>query len=181
MDWILSVTTLLVNSGLGWSGGKPWMWCLHALNAVAWIGYSLSIKQYGLLPLSIFTIAVDILSAWRANISFQRTRGRRAQRITVNRMSPKPGLSPGVPTRAAELDRSADRLMVTVEIDYDDYDILRRAGDGNVRMGVRRVLAAVRNIAKRTVRGDPYVSEYANRVLRRYSSAEPVNAVDAGG
>lgn len=63
----MSVTTLLVNSGLGWSKGKPWMWCLHAINAAVWIAYSLAIKQYGLILLSVITIVVDLLSAWRAN------------------------------------------------------------------------------------------------------------------
>ncbi len=65
MDWILSVTTLLVNSGLGWTRGKSWMWILHAINAAVWIVYSLAIKQYGLILLSVITIAVDLFSAWR--------------------------------------------------------------------------------------------------------------------
>lgn len=65
MDWILSITTLLVNSGLGWTKGKSWMWILHAINAAIWIAYSLAIKQYGLILLSIITIVVDLLSAYR--------------------------------------------------------------------------------------------------------------------
>jgi hypothetical protein len=67
MDWFLSITTLLVNSGLGWTKGKSWMWCLHAINATIWIIYSLAIKQYGLILLSVITIVVDLISAWRIN------------------------------------------------------------------------------------------------------------------
>ena len=71
MDWFLSITTLLVNSGLGWAKGKPWIWCLHAVNAAVWIAYSLAIKQYGLILLSVITIVVDLLSAWRSNKRLQ--------------------------------------------------------------------------------------------------------------
>ena len=66
MDWVLSVTTLLANSALGWTRGAAWMWLLHALNAAVWIVYAVSIRQYGLILLSVVTIAVDIVSAWRA-------------------------------------------------------------------------------------------------------------------
>jgi hypothetical protein len=66
MDWFLSVTTLLANSGLGWTKGKAWMWCLHAANAAVWIVYALAIEQYGLILLSVITIVVDLISAWRA-------------------------------------------------------------------------------------------------------------------
>lgn len=65
MDWLLSVTTILVNSGLGWIKGKWWMWGLHAVNAAAWIIYALLIKQYGLIFLSATTVVVDLISAWR--------------------------------------------------------------------------------------------------------------------
>lgn len=71
MDWFLSITTLLVNSGLGWTKGKPWMWLLHALNAAVWIAYSLIIKQYGLILLSVVTIVVDLLSALQTNKRLQ--------------------------------------------------------------------------------------------------------------
>lgn len=64
MDWILSVTTYLVNSGLGWSRGARWMWFLHAINALAWIGYAIYIKQYGLILLSVITIVTDIVSGF---------------------------------------------------------------------------------------------------------------------
>lgn len=67
MDYILSITTLLVNSGLGWTKGKAWMWYLHAVNAGVWIIYALAIKQYGLILLSVITIGVDLLSAYREN------------------------------------------------------------------------------------------------------------------
>ncbi len=66
MDWFLSVTTLLVNSGLGWTKGKNWMWALHAVNAAVWIVYAWLIQQYGLIPLSIVTIGVDLVSGWKA-------------------------------------------------------------------------------------------------------------------
>lgn len=67
MDWFLSITTLLVNSGLGWTKGKPWMWILHSINAFVWIVYALIIKQYGLVLLSVVTIIVDIASAWKSS------------------------------------------------------------------------------------------------------------------
>ena len=62
MDWLLSITTVLVNSNLGWSKGARWAWLIHALNAVLWIGYAVWIKQYGLILLSGITIVVDLLS-----------------------------------------------------------------------------------------------------------------------
>ena len=65
MDWILSVTTLLSNSALGWTKGARWMWLLHALNALLWIVFAVYIKQYGLILLSFFTILVDIISAYK--------------------------------------------------------------------------------------------------------------------
>ena len=63
MDWFLSITTLLANSGLGWTKGARWMWLLHAANAALWIVYALMIKQYGLILLSVVTIVVDIASS----------------------------------------------------------------------------------------------------------------------
>ena len=66
MDWVISITTLLANAGLGWSKGKYWMWLLHAVNATLWIAYSYSIKQNGLILLSIVTVLVDLVSAYRA-------------------------------------------------------------------------------------------------------------------
>ena len=65
MDWFLSISTWLVNSGLGWTRGKRWMWVIHAVNAAIWIVYALHIKQYGLILLSVVTIATDLISAWR--------------------------------------------------------------------------------------------------------------------
>jgi hypothetical protein len=65
MDWFLSVSTLLANSSLGWFKGRYWIWLLHAVNAFVWIVYALAIKQYGLIMLSVFTIAVDLISAYR--------------------------------------------------------------------------------------------------------------------
>ena len=66
MDWLLSIFTVLVNSGLGWTKGARWMWILHAVNAVVWIGYAISIKQYGLILCSAITIVIDTISAFNA-------------------------------------------------------------------------------------------------------------------
>lgn len=65
MDWFLSITTLLVNGNLGWSRGARWAWLVHAVNAAIWIVYAVAIEQYGLIALSVVTIAVDLISAWR--------------------------------------------------------------------------------------------------------------------
>ena len=65
MDWILGITTLLVNSGLGWTKGAWWMWIIHAINAGLWIGYSAITKQYGFILLSGITIIVDVISMAR--------------------------------------------------------------------------------------------------------------------
>lgn len=65
MDWILSVTTWLVNSGLGWTKGARWMWFVHAANAVLWIAYAIWIQQYGLILLSGITIVTDVISGAR--------------------------------------------------------------------------------------------------------------------
>jgi hypothetical protein len=65
MDWILSVTTLLVNSGLGWAKGHYFMWLTHAVNAMVWILYAITIEQYGLIALSAATILIDMVSASR--------------------------------------------------------------------------------------------------------------------
>lgn len=65
MDWLLSITTYLVNSGLGWTKGKSWMWIIHALNATAWIFYAINIHVYGLILLSALTIITDIISAFK--------------------------------------------------------------------------------------------------------------------
>ena len=66
MDWFLSAFTFFVNSGLGWFEGAWWAWGLHAVNATVWIFYAISIEQYGLIPLSGVTIAVDLLSGYRS-------------------------------------------------------------------------------------------------------------------
>ena len=65
MDYILMVTTLLVNMGLGWSKGAGWMWLLHALNAGLWIGYTLQTGQMGFVWLSVITLALDLASAFK--------------------------------------------------------------------------------------------------------------------
>ena len=65
MDWILSITTILVNSGLGWARGAKWMWVLHAINAAVWIVYAYLINQYGLILLSVVTIIIDLVSAYK--------------------------------------------------------------------------------------------------------------------
>ncbi len=66
MDWILAVTTLLVNSNLGWMKGRPLAWVLHAGNAGAWIGYAYVTEQWGFVVLSAVTVAIDLVSGWRA-------------------------------------------------------------------------------------------------------------------
>lgn len=66
VDWFLSITTLLSNSGLGWAKGVWWMWLIHAINAGIWIIYAVSIEQYGLIVLSCATIAIDIISCLKS-------------------------------------------------------------------------------------------------------------------
>jgi len=39
------------------------MWFIHAANASLWILYAVWIEQYGLILLSIVTIATDVISA----------------------------------------------------------------------------------------------------------------------
>ncbi len=65
MDWLISITTLLANAGLGWARGRAWMWRLHAVNAFVWVLYAWSIHQYGLIALSVATIVIDLVSARR--------------------------------------------------------------------------------------------------------------------
>lgn len=62
----LGLSTLLVNSGLGWTKGKWWMWLIHAANAAAWQAYVVATGQWGLTVLNVVTIVVDIISAYRA-------------------------------------------------------------------------------------------------------------------
>ena len=63
MDYVLMVTTLLVNMGLGWSRGAGWMWLLHAANAGLWIAYTLQTGQMGFVWLSVVTLILDLVSA----------------------------------------------------------------------------------------------------------------------
>lgn len=65
MDWIISVTTLLANSGLGWARGAWWMWLLHACNGAFWIAYSIMTQEYGLILVAAGTIVVDVGSLIR--------------------------------------------------------------------------------------------------------------------
>jgi hypothetical protein len=69
MDWVLSITTLLANWGLGYSKGKVWMWILHAVNGAFWIVYSILIQQYGLIVLSIATVVIDIITAIKMKVN----------------------------------------------------------------------------------------------------------------
>lgn len=62
MDWVLSITTVLTNSALGWAKGVWWSWALHALNAVLWIGFAIYLNKYGLILLSAVTILLDVIS-----------------------------------------------------------------------------------------------------------------------
>lgn len=67
MDWILGITTLVVNTGLGIAKGAWWMWGIHAINAaVFWNWYVLSTEQYGLILLNCTTAIVDIYFGARA-------------------------------------------------------------------------------------------------------------------
>jgi hypothetical protein len=66
MDWALSITTLLVNAGLGWTRGAWWMWIVHSVNGAAWIIYASIIGQYGLIIVGLGTVIIDIPSAIRA-------------------------------------------------------------------------------------------------------------------
>ena len=66
MDWFLSISTLLVNSALGWTKGRWWMWLLHAVNAAVWIAYAVAIEQHGLILLSFATIGIDLVSGFRS-------------------------------------------------------------------------------------------------------------------
>lgn len=52
----------MANSGLGWTKGARWMWFFHAANASLWILYAVWIEQYGLILLSVVTIATDVIS-----------------------------------------------------------------------------------------------------------------------
>ena len=67
MDWFLGVSTLIVNANLGWAKGAPWAWLVHALNASLWIWYSYKIGQYGFVLLSVVTVILDIVCAWRSH------------------------------------------------------------------------------------------------------------------
>lgn len=66
-DWMIGITTIVVNTLLGVKKGVWWMWLLHFLNAaVLWNWYVLDTGQYGLLPLNIVTAIVDVYFGARA-------------------------------------------------------------------------------------------------------------------
>lgn len=65
MDWLLSITTLLANSNLGWSRGAAWAWWAHIANALLWVAFAVMIDKPGLILLSAFTIAVDGATIYR--------------------------------------------------------------------------------------------------------------------
>lgn len=65
MDWILAITTVLVNSNLGWSKGRVDAWALHILNSVAWAAYAYNTGQSGIIFLSGMTILFDVVSIVR--------------------------------------------------------------------------------------------------------------------
>jgi len=75
MDWILGVSTLLVNANLGWSKGAWWAWALWAVNAGGWQVYVMATDQWGLSVLNIATMGMGIVNAWRV---FWRDHGERA-------------------------------------------------------------------------------------------------------
>ena len=66
MDWILGVSTLLVNANLGWSKGAWGAWGLWAMNAVGWQFYVMGTGQWGLSTLNIATIIMGLVNGWRA-------------------------------------------------------------------------------------------------------------------
>ncbi len=66
MDWVLAITTLVVNSGLGWLRGSPWAWLLHAVNNVAWVVYMVFLDLWGLVVCASVGVIVDLYSAYRA-------------------------------------------------------------------------------------------------------------------
>lgn len=65
LDWIISITTLVANSCLGYYKGKMWTWIVHIINCIFWIIYAFSINQFGLIILSVFTICIDIVLAYK--------------------------------------------------------------------------------------------------------------------
>ena len=65
MDYLLAVTTVLVNGNLGWSRGNKMSWILHILNNILWIFYGISITQYGLIILSVVSILIDSVSLYK--------------------------------------------------------------------------------------------------------------------
>ena len=65
-SWFLGISTLLVNSGLGWARGAWWVWGLHFINALLWNVYVIATKQYGFVLLNTITMIVDLVSGYRA-------------------------------------------------------------------------------------------------------------------
>lgn len=66
MDWILGISTLLINANLGWSKGVWWAWILLFFNAAAWQAYVTHTEQWGFVTLNIATMVVGLVSGLRS-------------------------------------------------------------------------------------------------------------------
>ena len=65
MDYILGVTTLLVNFNLGWSKGAWWGWYLWAVNAMGWQWFAMTHDLMGLTILNLVTIGTGLFKGTR--------------------------------------------------------------------------------------------------------------------
>ena len=62
MDWVLSISTLITNSALGWSKGASWSWFAQGINSIAWVWYSIVTDQQGFILLSVATLGIAFVS-----------------------------------------------------------------------------------------------------------------------
>lgn len=65
MDWYLSALLIAVYYFAG--SKKWWSWGLAILSAASWIVYAVRIDQLGLIPSSVFVLAISIrnIIKWR--------------------------------------------------------------------------------------------------------------------
>lgn len=68
MDWVLGITTLAVNTALGYFRGAWWVWVLHFFNAVGWQVYVMATNQLGFTILNVATMGIDLVMLRRALI-----------------------------------------------------------------------------------------------------------------
>ena len=66
MDWILGISTLAVNTGLGYFKGVWWIWILHFMNAVGWQWFAMTQDLMGLTVLNVATMGIDLVMLRRA-------------------------------------------------------------------------------------------------------------------